>query len=151
MRNCAKGGDSMMNPAAANIFRKALALKPDGLEGVLNDLEPEELSLKNLGERLVRRRGYLQELSQALNQSDSNINKQSMLRVVQPLSETVNKIQTWLTEARKNLADLNRTVKEQNIMLATSISDFAQRNRNSFQIQNRHHDSGKVTFIKAVV
>ena len=151
MRNFAKGGDSMMNPAAANIFRKALALKPDGLEGVLNDLELEENSLKNLGERLVRRRVYLQELSQALNQSDSNINKQPILRVVQPLSETVNKIQTWLIEARKNLAELNRIVKEQNKILANSISDFAQKNKSSFQIQNRQTDSGKVTFIKAVV
>ena len=130
-----RGGRSMMSLAAANIFRKALALKPDGLEGVLNNLDPEESSLKNLSERIRRRRGYLKELSSALNAAPNAVDKQPITRIVHPLQETVDKIQNWLNNTSNGLSELNRIVKRQNVLLANAIADFSRKNnvRNNAQ------------------
>jgi hypothetical protein len=140
----------MMNTAAAGIFRKALALKPDGLEGVLNHLDPEEAKLKDLGERLVRRRRYLQDLSTALNSAPKDLDKTPILRMVEPLSETVNKIDTWLSQAQAGLAILNKVVKHQNTLLANAITDFAQKNREAFRTKVQDHTTHrKINFVKA--
>lgn len=146
----------MISPAAANIFRKALALKPDGIDGLMNNLDPEELSLKNLAGRLKRRRSYLKELSQALNAAPETIEKNSLTRLVHPLEETVGKIDLWLTNASKGLEGLNRIVKDQNKVLKRSLLDFVDRNKNILgrsQGQKERKSTGaspaKIHFVKA--
>lgn len=147
---CIKGGISMMNAAAANIFRKAIALKPDGLKGVLNNLDPEEAKLKELAGRLTRRRQYLRDLSIALNGSPSQLKKATLTKIVQPLSETVNKIQNWLDKAQTGLGNLNSTVKHQNSLLAHAITDFAKSNQQAFREINSSNSASKVNFVKAI-
>lgn len=125
----------MLNTAAVRIFRKALALKPDGIEGVLNNLDPEVSKLKELGGRLSRRRRYLQALSSALNLAPKEINKLPLTKMVQPLGETVNKIQSWLHGAQLGITKLNSIVKHQNNLLANAISEFAHKNKKAFETQ----------------
>ena len=146
----------MMSIAAANIFRKSLALKPDGLEGVLNNLDPEEHSMKNLDGRLQRRTRYLDELVKALNAAPPEIDKQSILRLVDPLEETVSKIKTWLINAKGGLAELNKVVKHQNKLLARAIADFVEKNRAYLKngrvnhgVSHHNDQRRKVHFVKA--
>jgi hypothetical protein len=143
----------MISFAAANIFRKALALKPDGIDGLMNNLDPEMLSLKNLGGRLKRRRAYLKELSQALNAAPQAIEKSSLTRLVHPLEETVGKIDLWLVNASKSLDGLNKVVKDQNKVLKRSLLDFVDRNKGILSMpkatKNKASKPTKIHFVKA--
>jgi hypothetical protein len=150
MRKALKGGVSMMNTAAANIFRKALALKPDGLEGILNNLDPEQTKLTELANRLTRRRRYLQDLSSALNSAPKEIEKTSILKMVQPLSETVNRIHAWLNKAKPGLDQLNSVVKHQNSLLQSAISEFVKNNLNLFKANSNTQQNRSLNFVRAI-
>ncbi len=122
----------MTSVAVEAIKAKAFALKPDGIEGVLNHLDPELKVLNNLKKRLDRRRGYLGDLKKALATAPKTVDKEPLKVIVKPLSGTVEKLHDWLKHAEASLSGLNKEVKTQNSVLASAIREFSLRNQNLY-------------------
>lgn len=112
----------MLNKSDLDLYRKSINLQANGQSEILSSLDKEEKKLHDFETQLNTRKTKLAELSRALNSASLNINKNQLLRLLEPLNETVRKIHIWLTGAITSLSNLNKEIKNQNQEFNHAIS-----------------------------